>query len=52
MKTGVPKEYFVKSLQLSGEIDGREPVREWMHAQGKSIQNLRDAVTAYRAGKR
>ncbi|MCU0247745.1 MAG: 4Fe-4S binding protein [Bryobacter sp.] len=52
MKTGVPKEYFVKSLQLSGEIDGRKPVREWMHAQGKSIQDLRDAVTAYRAGKR
>jgi polyferredoxin len=51
-KTGVPKEYILDALGLRAEVDGRLPVREWMHAQGKSIQDIRDAVQRYREGKR
>ncbi len=52
LKTGVPKEYLLKALGITASIDPRSPVREWMHDQGKSIQDLRDAVNNYRAGKR
>jgi len=52
LKTGVPKEYILKTLGLPPAMDGRTPVREWMHQQGKSIQDLRDAVGAYQAGGR
>jgi polyferredoxin len=51
MKTGVPKDYILKTLKLPAEIDGRKPIREWMHAHDKSIQDLRDAVAQYRAGQ-
>ena len=52
LKTGVPKSYLLERMQLAQEIDGRVPVREWMHAHGKSIEDLRDAVRAYRAAGR
>lgn len=52
LKTGVPREFFVRALQLPAGIDPRKPVREWMHDHGRSIQDLRDAVAAYRKGKR
>ncbi len=52
LKSGVPKEYLLKSLNVSDGVDARQPVREWMHAQDKSIQDLRDAVKAYRSGAR
>ncbi|MBI4874854.1 MAG: 4Fe-4S binding protein [Acidobacteria bacterium] len=48
LKTGVPKDYLLKTLGLSEQIDARQPVREWMHAHGKSIQDLRDAVKSHR----
>jgi Pyruvate/2-oxoacid:ferredoxin oxidoreductase delta subunit len=48
LKTGVPKEYILNALGVGTEIDGRAPIRDWMHAQGKSIQNVRDAVEQYR----
>ena len=48
LKTGVPKDYILNELSLPAAIDARAPVREWMHAQGKSIQDVRDAVAAYR----
>ena len=47
VKTGVPKEYILKTAGLPLDIDGRTPVREWMHAQGKSIQDIRAAVKEY-----
>jgi hypothetical protein len=50
LKNGVPKEYILKALGVPADIDGRAPVREWMHDHGKSIQNLRDAVAEYKAG--
>ena len=50
--TGVPKPWLMQKLNLPAGIDPRQPVREWMHAQGKSIQDLRDAVSEYRAGQR
>ncbi len=49
LKTGVPKDYLLKTLGLPDRIDTRVPVREWMHAEGKSVQDLRDAVERYRA---
>ena len=49
VKTGVPTEYILKTVGLPLDIDGRTPVREWMHAQGKSIQDLRTAVKQYAA---
>lgn len=52
IKTGVPKEYLLKALNLPPDINGRLPVRDWMHDHGKSVGDLREAVTQYRAGKR
>ena len=52
LKTGVPKDWLLKRLGLSTEIDPRQPVREWMHSQGKSIQDVRQAVADFRAGTR
>jgi polyferredoxin len=52
LKTGVPAAGLRKALDLPDSIDARQPVREWMHAHGKSIQDLRDAVAAMRAEKR
>jgi polyferredoxin len=49
LKTGVPKEQLLRALGLAGTIDGRTPVREWLHDRGKTIQDLREAVTQYRA---
>jgi polyferredoxin len=49
MKTGVPKEYILKRLGVKAQVDPRAPLREWMHDHGKSIQEVRDAVAAYRA---
>ena len=48
LKTGVPKDWLVKELDLGGGVDPRKPLREWMHDRGKSIQDVRDAVTKYR----
>lgn len=47
-KTGAPADYILKTLGIAEAIDPRQPVREWMHSQGKSIQDIRDAVTGYR----
>lgn len=52
LKTGVPKDYLLKSLALPPSIDARAPVRHWMHDHNKSIQDLRDAVTRYRSTSR
>lgn len=52
LKTGVPKEWLLKRLNLPSAIDGRKPLREWMHDRGKSIQDFRDAIQDYRSGKR
>lgn len=52
IKTGVPKEYLLQALGLPADINGRLPVREWIHQHGKSIGDLREAVGQYRAGKR
>lgn len=52
LKTGVPKDYLLKQLDLPAGTDGRKPVREWLHDRGKSIQDLREAVKGYRASKR
>jgi len=52
LKTGVPKDYMLHTLELPADIDGRMPVREWMHDRGKSLQDLRDAVGQYRKEKR
>jgi polyferredoxin len=49
LKTGVPKAYMLQELGLKeADVDGRSPLREWMHAKGKSVAELRDIVTKYR----
>lgn len=48
--TGVPEEWLRRCLAVPAEIDGKQPVREWMHSQGRSIQDVRKAVADYRAG--
>lgn len=52
IKTGVPKEWLLKRLGAPANVDPRKPLREWMHEAGKSIQDVRDAVADYRAGRR
>jgi len=49
LETGVPKDWLIKKLNLPADTAARQPVREWMHAQGKSIQDLGDAVAEFRA---
>lgn len=52
-KTGVPKEFLLRQLQVpAGKIDPRKPIRDWIHYYGKAIGDVRDAVAAYRSGKR
>jgi hypothetical protein len=51
LKTGVPKDYLLKTLGLPDTINPRVPLREWMHDHGKSVQELRDAVAKYRKEK-
>jgi hypothetical protein len=48
-KTGVPKDYILKTLKLPSTINASIPAREWLHAHGKSMQDIREAVTRYRA---
>jgi len=47
-KTGVPKDYILKALKLPASINADIPAREWLHAHGKSMQDIREAVTKYR----
>jgi len=51
LKTGVPKDYLLKTLGLPTTIDGRTPIRDWMHDHGKTVGDLREAVAAYRKAK-
>jgi len=52
LKTGMPKDYLLQTLGITGKVDPRLPLREWMHEHGKSVQDVREAVKQYRAGKR
>ena len=52
LKTGVPKEWLIRRLGLPANVDPRKPLREWMHDAGMSIQDVRQIVDDYRAGKR
>lgn len=47
LNTGVPRDYLLKALGLPGDIDGRVPVRQWLHEHGKTIADLREAVERY-----
>ena len=53
LKTGASKEFLLKRIGVpSSTVDPRKPVREWLHDRGKTMQDIRDAVAAWRAGKR
>ena len=52
MKTGVPKAFILKSVGAPADTDPRKPVREWIHDTGKTMQDVRQSVADYRAGKR
>ncbi|MBN9661030.1 MAG: 4Fe-4S binding protein [Acidobacteria bacterium] len=48
-KTGVPAGFILKAMEIKAPVNASQPLREWMHAQGKSIQDVRDAVASYKA---
>ena len=48
VKTGGPKDYLIPRLNLPAEVDSRAPIREWMHKQGKSVQDVREEVRQFR----
>jgi hypothetical protein len=53
LKTGVPKDFILNDLGLkASEVDGRAPLREWMHGKGKSVNDVREAVKKYREKKK
>ena len=52
LKTGVPRSYLINELNLPADIDGRAPVRNWIHSRGLTIQDLRRAVQQYRNSRR
>ena len=52
MKTGVPKEFILKSLGGPKGVNAQVPVREWIHSAGKTMQDVRDAVAAWKAGRK
>ncbi len=52
LKTGVPADYILKSLGITAKVDLRTPLRDWMHEQGKSVQDVREAVNGYRARRK
>jgi hypothetical protein len=51
-KTGVPKDFILRRVGAPADTDPRKPIREWIHGQGKSMQDVRDAIAAYRSGER
>jgi phage gpG-like protein len=51
-KSGVPKDYILKKLRLPASINANIPAREWLHAHDKSMQDIRQAITEYRAEKK
>jgi len=50
-KTGVAPAFVLKRLGIQG-VSETTPVREWLHAHDKSMQDVREAITAWRAGAR
>ncbi len=51
-KSGIPAEWLRRRLELGADIDARQPVREWMHARGKSIADIRAALAEYEARRK
>jgi polyferredoxin len=52
LKTGVPKEWIIKRLELPANVDARAPLRDWIHDAGSSVPDLREAVKEYKQGRR
>jgi ferredoxin len=53
LKTGVPKEFMLKRIVVSpSAVDPRRQVRDWLHHHGRTMQDIRDAVAAWRSEKR
>jgi len=50
-KTGVTPAFVLKRLGIRG-VSETTPVREWLHAHDKSMQDVREAIAAWRAGAR
>ena len=48
LKTGVPQAHLLKSLGAPSDINPRIPVRDWLHSQGKSMQDVREIVKSFR----
>ena len=44
-KTGVPKDYILGKLGVdASKVDPRLPLREWVHAHGHSVPEIRAIV--------
>lgn len=52
LKTGVPKDYLLRRLGAPASTDPRQPIRDWIHALGKSMQDVRQIVLDYQAGRK
>jgi hypothetical protein len=52
MKTGVPKDHILKALGSPKGVNPQVPMRDWIHSAGKTMQDVRDAVDAYKARKK
>ena len=49
LKTGVPKDHILGKLGVdASKIDPRQPLREWVHAHGHSVPEIRGIVDEYR----
>jgi ferredoxin len=52
MKTGVPKDYILKALGSPKGVNPQAPMRDWIHSAGKTMQDVREAVEAYKKAKK
>jgi|GEM_PF-118591 len=53
LKTGVPKDYILGKLGIdASKVDPRLPLREWVHAHGHSVPEIRTIVEEYQKSRK
>lgn len=51
-KTGVPADHFRQALKLDKSVALNQPVREWIHSKGMTMQDVREAAKTYKSAKK
>lgn len=51
-KTGVPAGHFRQALKLDKSVDLNQPVREWIHSKGMTMQDVREAARTCKSAKK